>query len=162
MPMYESVQKKRILLVEDESMIRQVLCICLKERDFDILGVTSGQEAMLVIPEFNPHLIILDLLMHPISGWDILHWLRANHLTPRIPVLVTSALVHLTEQMQGFEEGAIEYIPKPTQPSIIRECVHKLLAMTDDQRRKFYHKRMDEQRKVLAYLSAAQFDEFVY
>ncbi|HEY4035167.1 MAG TPA: response regulator [Ktedonobacteraceae bacterium] len=160
--MYESVQKKRILIVEDDAMIQQVLCICLKHRDFDVLGVSSGQEAMLVIPEFNPHLIILDLLMRPVSGWDVLHWLRANHFTPRIPVLVVSALVHLTEQMHGFEEGAIEYIPKPTQPSIIVERVRELLSMTDGQRRRLQHKRINEQRKTLARLSDAQLDEFVY
>ena len=160
--MDEVVQKKRILVVEDEAMIQQVLCICLKHRDFEVLGVSSGQEAMHVIPAFTPHLIILDLLMHPISGWDVLHWLRENHLTPHIPVLVVSALVHLAEQMQGFEEGAIEYITKPTQPSIIMERVRELLSMTDDQRRKLHCQRMDEQRKTLARLSAAQLDEIVY
>jgi DNA-binding response OmpR family regulator len=159
---YESVEKQRILIVEDEPMIRQVLCILVRHGDFDVLGVSSGQEAMLVIPEFKPHLIILDLLMHPVSGWDVLHWLRANHLTPHIPVLVVSALVHLTEQMHGFEEGAIEYIPKPTQPSIIVERVRALLSMSTEQRRRLQLKRMDEQRKTLARLSAAQMDEFVY
>jgi DNA-binding response OmpR family regulator len=159
--MDEVVQKKRILVVEDEAMIQQVLCICLKHRDFDVLGVSSGQEAMHVIPEFAPHLIVLDLLMHPISGWDVLQWLRENHLTPHIPVLVVSALVHLTEQMQGFEEGAIEYITKPTQPSIIMERVRDLLSMTDDQRRRLHCQRMDEQRKTLARLFAAQSNEFV-
>lgn len=160
--MYETAQKKRILIVEDEPMIRQVLCILLKHRDFDVLGVSSGQEAMLAIPEFNPHLIILDLLMHPISGWDVLHWLRTNHLTPHIPVLVASALVHLTEQMHGFEEGAIEYVPKPTQPSIIVERVQALLSMNAKQRSVLHRRRIDEQRKTLARLSAAQSDEFAY
>lgn len=159
---YESVEKQRILIVEDEPMIRQVLCILVRHGDFDVLGVSSGQEAMLVIPEFKPDLIILDLLMHPVSGWDVLHWLRANHLTPHIPVLVVSALVHLTEQMHGFEEGAIEYIPKPTQPSMVVERVRTLLSMSVEQRRRLQRKRMDEQRKTLARLSAAQMDEFVY
>ena len=160
--MYESVQKKRILLIEDEPMIQRVLCILLKHHGFDVLGVSSGQEAMLVIPEFKPDLIILDLLMHPVSGWDVLHWLRANHLTPHIPVLVVSALVHLTEQMHGFEEGAIEYIPKPTQPSMVVKRVRTLLSMSVEQRRRLHRKRIDEQRKTLARLSAAQMDEFVY
>ena len=160
--MSELEQRKRILIIEDEAMIQQVLRICLKCRDFNVLGVSSGQEAMRVIPEFKPHLIILDLLMHPISGWDVLHWLRAKRLTPHIPVLVISALVHLTEQMQGFEEGAIEYIPKPTQPSIIVERVHTLLAMSAKQRSMFQHKRINEQRDVLRCLAATQFDEFLY
>lgn len=158
---YPLVTRKRILIVEDELMIQHVLCILLKHGDFEVRGVSSGQEAMRVIPEYDPHLIILDLLMHPISGWDILHWLRINHLTPRIPVLVISALVHLTEQMHGFEEGAIEYIPKPTQPSMIVARVRALLSMTVEQRRILHRKRMDERRETLARL-AAQFDEFVY
>jgi DNA-binding response OmpR family regulator len=158
----QPVQKKKILIVEDEPMIQQVLCILLKHGDFDVLGLSSGQEAMQAVPEFNPHLIILDLLMRPVSGWDVLHWLRANHLTPHIPVLVISALVHLTEQMHGFEEGAIEYIPKPTQPSIIVERVHALLSMSIEQRRKLHRQRMNEQRRTLTRLSAVQTDEFVY
>ena len=157
----QPVQKKRILVVEDEPMIQQVLCILLKYGDFDVLGISSGQEAMQAITEFNPHLIILDLLMRPVSGWDVLHWLRANHLTPHIPVLVISALVHLTEQMHGFEEGAIEYIPKPTQPSVIVERVRALLSMTDDQRRMLQRERIDVQREILARLSAVQVEEFV-
>jgi DNA-binding response OmpR family regulator len=159
--MHESVQKKKILIVEDEPMIRQVLCTLLKHRDFDVLGVSSGQEAMQTIPEFNPHLIILDLLMHPVSGWDVLHWLRTNHLTPHIPVLVASALVHLNEQMHSFEEGAIDYVPKPTQPSIIMERVQALLSMNAKQRSMLHRRRIDEQRETLARLSA-QADEFVY
>ena len=160
--MYESVQKKRILLVEDEPMIQQVLCILLKHRDFDVLAVSSGQEAILVIPEFSPHLIILDLLMHPVSGWDVLDWLRTNRLMPHIPVLVLSALVHLTEQMQGFEEGAVEYLTKPTQPSIIVERARALLSMSAKQRNMLHRKHIDEQRKMLARLSVSQLDEFVY
>src|SRR5205809_3498271 len=160
--MYESAQKKRILLIEDEPMIQRVLCILLKHHGFDVLGVSSGQEAILVIPEFSPHLIILDLLMHPVSGWDVLDWLRTNHLMPHIPVLVLSALVHLTEQMQGFEEGAVEYITKPTQPSIIVERVHAILSMNTEQRLMLQHKRIDERRKVLERIQAAQMEEFVY
>jgi DNA-binding response OmpR family regulator len=159
---HQPVQKKRILIVEDEPMIQQVLCVLLKHGDFEVLGISSGQEAIQTIPEFNPHLIILDLLMRPVSGWDVLRWLRANHLTPRIPVLVVSALVHLAEQMHGFEEGAIEYIPKPTQPSVIVGCVRTLLSMSVEQRRTLHRQRMDEQRKTLARLSAVKMDEFVY
>jgi len=160
--MYELSQKKRILVVEDEASIQQVLCFFLKHNDFDVLAVSNGQEAIRVIPEYNPHLIILDLVMHPVSGWDVLHWLRTNRLTPRLPVLVMSALVQLEEQLHGFEEGAVEYITKPTQPSIIVERVRALLSLSAEQRIMLHHKRMDEQRKTLDRLSASQPDEFVY
>jgi DNA-binding response OmpR family regulator len=160
--MYEAAQKRRILLVEDEMAIQQVLSFFLRHQDFEVLTASDGQEAIRVVPEFKPHLIILDLVMYPVSGWEVLHWLRANRLTPRLPVLVVSALVHLSEQMHGFEEGAIEYITKPTQPSVIVERVHTLLSLSIEQRTMLQHKRMDEQRKTLERIRAPQPDEFVY
>lgn len=160
--MYDTSQKRRILVVEDERSIQQILCFFLRHHDFEVLAVSNGQEAMRVIPEFQPHLIILDLIMQPGTGWDVLHWLQVNLFTPSIPVLVVSALVHLAEQMHGFEEGAIEYITKPTQPSVIVERVRALLSLDSEQRTLLQHKHMDEQRKTLARLAAEQPDEFVY
>jgi DNA-binding response OmpR family regulator len=160
--MDEISEQKRILIVEDEVAIQQVLSFFLKHNGFETLAVSNGQEAIQVIPEFLPHLIILDLLMRPVSGWDVLHWLRSHQLTPPLPVLVLSALVNLTEQVQGFEEGAIEYITKPTQPSIIVERVRTIISMNAEQRLMLQHKRIDERRKVLERIHAAQMDEFVY
>jgi DNA-binding response OmpR family regulator len=160
--MYDAPKKHRILIVEDEVAIRQVLSFFLNHNNFETLAVANGQEAIRAIPEFNPHLIILDLLMEPVSGWEVLHWLRVNHLTPFHPVLVLSSLVNLAEQMHGFEEGAIEYITKPTQPSIIVERVRTLLSLSTEQRLLLQHKRMDERRTVLERIRAAQSDEIVY
>ena len=159
--MYDADQKRRILVVEDEVAIQQVLCFFLKLHDYEVRAASDGQAAIRVIPEFQPHLIILDLVMRPVSGWDVLQWLRENRLTPKIPVLVVSALVNLSQQMHGFEEGAIEYITKPTQPSIIVERVHTLLSLNAEQRVMLQHKRMDEQRKTLDRLHTTQSDEFV-
>jgi DNA-binding response OmpR family regulator len=64
--------------------------------------------------------------------------------------------------MHGFEEGAIEYLTKPTQPSVIVERVRAILSLSAEQRTMLQHKRMDEQRKTLDRLHAAQPDEFVY
>jgi DNA-binding response OmpR family regulator len=159
---YDMSQQKRILLVEDERSIQQILCFFLRHHDFEVLAVSNGLAAIQVIPEFQPHLIILDLVMHPGTGWDVLHWLRANLFIPRVPVLVISALVHVAEQMQGFEEGAIEYITKPTQPSRIVERVSALLSLDIEELAVLQHKHMDEQRKTLQRLAVEQPDEFAY
>jgi DNA-binding response OmpR family regulator len=161
--MLEVPKKNRVLIVEDEAAIQQVLSFFLKHNGFETHAVSNGLEAIRIIPEFDPHLIILDLIMRPVSGWDVLHWLRTNHLTPPLPVLVLSALVNLTEQMQGLEEGAVEYITKPTQPSIIVERVRTILSLSEGQREMLQHRRMDERRKILERLrQARQMDEFVY
>lgn len=164
--MYEAEERlnscPRILVVEDEFAIRQVLSFFLRQRGFEVLDVPGGQEAIQSIPEFIPHLIILDLIMRPVSGWDVLHWMRLNRWTPKIPVLVVSALVHLQEQIHGFEEGAIEYITKPTQPSMIVERVSTILALTTEQRAMLQHKRMDEQRKIFERVFSVRPDDFSF
>ena len=141
--------RTRILVIEDERSIQQVLCFFLNSSGFDALGASNGQEAMQAIVEFVPHLILLELVMRPVSGWDILNWLRVNFAPPP-PVIVLSTLVNLKEQMHGFEEGAIDYITKPTQPSAIVERVRAVLAMSVEQRNTLQRKRLNEQRKTLA------------
>jgi DNA-binding response OmpR family regulator len=160
--MDEAVQKNRILIVDDERSIQQVMCYFFKYHNFEVLGVSGGQEAIQAIPDFKPQIIILDLVMRPVSGWDVLEWLHAHRLTTLIPVLVVSALVNLTEQVHGFEKGAVEYITKPTQPSMIVERVCALLAMSTEQRTMLQRKRTDEQRQVLDRLYTAPPDHFVY
>lgn len=152
----EAPPRHRILVVEDEAAIQQVLCFFLEHSGFETQAAYNGQEAIDLIPQFHPHLIILDLVMRPVSGWEVLHWLHTHQSNPPIPVLVLSALVNLTDQMQGFEEGAIEYITKPTQPSIIVERVRTILALNTEQRLMLQHQRLDERRKTLERLRANQ------
>ena len=160
--MYNTENKSKILVVEDDAAILQVLCVFLEFAEFEVLGISNGEEAIHVIPEFCPHLIVLDLMMQPVSGFEVLDWLRANRMTPPLPVLVLTALTQLTEQVHGFEEGAIEYMTKPAQPSALVERIRTLLSLTVEQRTLLRHKRMDEQRRVVERINAPQPDEFVY
>ncbi|MEO8973457.1 MAG: response regulator [Ktedonobacteraceae bacterium] len=160
--MLNTESKLRILVVEDEIDILQVLCLYLQYSGFEVSGVSNGQEAIQKIPEFRPQLIVLDLMMQPVSGWDVLDWLHANHITPPLPVLVMTALNHLKEQVRGFEEGAIEYITKPMQPGMIVERIRAILALSPEQRLMLQHQHMVEKRRVLERLNAPQPDEFTY
>src|SRR5579875_2651356 len=160
--MQEKIKKQKIMVVEDEVDIRHVLCFFLQQAGFDTLGVCNGQEAIDHIPRYQPDLVILDLMMYPVSGWDVLHWLRDNHFIPALPIIVMTALVHLTEQIQGFEEGAVEYLTKPSQPSVIVDRVRTLLSLSQEQRLLLQRKRMEEQRNTLRRLNAAHPEEFVW
>ena len=115
----EDTPRSRILLVEDDADIRQVLCLYLKYSGFDVREAADGQQAIDLIPAYSPDLIVLDIMMQPVDGWEVLHWLRAQRMKPPLPVLLLTALYQPAEQMQGFEEGAIEYLTKPTQPALI-------------------------------------------
>src|SRR5690242_3952475 len=84
-------ESTRILVVEDDADIQHVLCVYLKHSGFEVRGASDGQEAIAAIPEFNPQLIVLDLMMRPVDGWEVLHWLRARRQVAP-PVLVLTAL----------------------------------------------------------------------
>ncbi len=152
----------KILIVEDEADIRQVLCFFLRHSGYDVLDVASGEQAIEVIPEYQPHLLILDLMMGSTSGWDVLQWLHEEYPHPMVPVIILTALVHFSDQIRGFEEGAVEYITKPTQPMKVVERVQLLLSLTPEERLLRQRKRIDDQKKTLQRLLAAKEDEFVY
>jgi len=169
--MHATVDQPRILLAEDDIGIRQVLCVFLQHSGFEVRTASDGQEAINLIPEFRPHLIVLDLMMQPVSGWEVLNWLQANcqapgnmfeAALPMIPVLVLTALTPLKEQIQGFEAGAVEYMTKPTQPSSIVKRIHNILSLSVEQRTMLQRRRIDERRGILKRLYAPSQDEFSY
>ncbi len=158
---YDDAPLARVLVVEDDFDIRQILCVYLRYSDFEVCTASDGLEAIRLIPEFSPDILVLDIMMQPVDGWEVLHWLRARRLNPPLPVLVLTALYQPEAQVQGFEEGAIEYLSKPTQPGVIVERIRTILGLSMEQRMMLRSKRIDEQRKTLERI-AAQPDEFVY
>jgi DNA-binding response OmpR family regulator len=160
-PSSASKKVARIMVVEDDFDIQQILCVYLKHAGFDVVAAPDGNEAIRIIPKFCPDLIVLDLMMQPVDGWAVLEWLHSSP-SSTVPVLVLTALNHLQEQVHGFEKGAIEYMTKPTQPRAIVERIRTLLSLSVEQRSMLQRKRIDEQRKTLELVSAPQQDEFMY
>ena len=160
MQTHEKISK--ILVVEDEADIRQVLCFFLRHSGYDVLDVASAKEAIQLIPTYQPHLLILDIMMGDTPGWNVLHWLHEEYPHPMLPVIILTALVQFSDQIRGFEEGAVEYITKPMQPMKVVERVQLLLSLTPEERLLRQRKRIDDQKKTLERLLAAKEDEFVY
>lgn len=166
--MNRSEKQSKILVVEDDADIQQVLRAFLQQSGFEVLTASDGREAISIIPQFCPHLIVLDLMMQPVSGWEVLHWLQTNlqHTGqasfPTIPVLVVTARTPLAEKVRGFEAGAVEYVTKPTQPSIIVERIRAILLLTTEQRTQLRRQRIDEYRRMLERIQAAPPDGYLY
>jgi len=158
--MDQAQQPKKILIVEDEADIRLILCVYLQYAGFVVQAAAHGQEAIAMIAEFKPHLIVLDLMMQPITGWEVLDWLRANQLTPPLPVIILTALSDIKEQVHGFEEGAIEYMAKPAQPSKVLERIRAILSLSPEQRLLLQQEQMEQKRSILEQLYAPRPDEF--
>lgn len=158
----QNSQQNRILLVEDDENVRLVLELFLRFSGFEVECACNGQEAINSLPVFQPDLVVLDLVMEPVSGWDVLHWLQEHPVSPPLPVIVLSGLIHLPERLQGFEEGAVEYLTKPTQPSVLVTHIRELLSLSAEQRMDLQGRRIREDRLTLERIKAPQADEFLY
>lgn len=159
--MQKMTEKKSILVVEDEADICQVLTFFLKQAGFDVVAVSGGQEAIDHLSTQRADLIVLDILMRPVSGWQVLEWVRTQYADTSVPVLILTALAQFSHQVEGLERGATEYITKPMQPRRVVERVQDLLAQTSEQRNSNRASGISERRQILEHFAAMQREELL-
>ena len=132
----ELVQKNRILVVEDEDLIRDMIVLALEEEGYEVAGVSNGREALNLLqdPEVNDSkfpfdLIVLDLMLPQVNGLDICRSLRYQGNI--VPILILSAKASETDRVLGLEVGADDYLTKPFS---MRELVARCHALLRRQR----------------------------
>jgi DNA-binding response OmpR family regulator len=105
--------RKKILVVDDEDDILNFLELVLGEKGFDVVTASGGQEALTKAQLEHPDLVLLDIMMPQMDGWEVLKLLRVDEETAEIPVAMLSARTEARDRVQGLQEGAIDYICKP-------------------------------------------------
>ncbi len=105
--------KKKILVVDDEDDILNFLELVLTEKGYDVVTASGGQEALTRAQLERPDLVLLDIMMPQMDGWEVLKLLRVDEETAEIPVAMLSARTEARDRVQGLQEGAIDYICKP-------------------------------------------------
>ena len=105
--------KKKILVVDDEDDILHFLELVLREKGYDVVTAGGGHEALTQAQIERPDLVLLDIMMPQMDGWEVLKLLRVDDDTRRIPVAMLSARTEAKDRVQGLQEGAIDYICKP-------------------------------------------------
>lgn len=117
----------RILIAEDEKDIRELIAFTLRFAGFDVLLATNGMEAVEVAEAERPDLVILDVRMPKMSGYEACRRLKENSQTAALPVVFLSAKGQDSEVQQGLESGAEEYILKPFAPDELIQQVRDIL-----------------------------------
>ncbi|HLC99796.1 MAG TPA: response regulator [Patescibacteria group bacterium] len=107
-----SAKKPTILLVEDDRLISRAYEIGMKHEGFDMLVAYDGSEAMAILKEKQPDVILLDLIMPNKNGFDVLTELKADERLKAIPVIVLSNLGQDADIVRGKELGAVDYLIK--------------------------------------------------
>ncbi len=118
--------KGRILLVEDDSALAELLVYNLKREDFDVAHTPDGEEAMLLAQENPPDLVLLDWMIEGISGIEVCRRLRRYPDTANVPIIMLTARGEEADRIRGLETGADDYVTKPFSP---RELVARVGAV---------------------------------
>lgn len=117
-----------ILLVDDEPTNLRVLRTVLNDL-YRLLFAKNGQEALQLAAEHQPDLILLDVMMPGMTGFEVCTRLKANSQTQLIPVIFVTALRDEIDETQGFDVGAVDYITKPITPAVVRARVKTHLSL---------------------------------
>lgn len=101
---------KKILVVDDEKKITEIVSAYLERDNFSVITAYDGKEALEAVKKYSPDLIILDLMLPEISGWEVCQTLRKDS---NIPVIMLTARDETTDKIVGLELGADDYVTKP-------------------------------------------------
>ncbi|MDM8536177.1 response regulator [Desulfobacterales bacterium HSG17] len=122
----------KILVVDDEpnnlSFLRQILM-----ETYDLAFAPSGIKALEIIEKVNPDLVLLDIMMPKMDGYETCRRLKANPQTAKIPVIFVTAMSEVDDESYGFDVGCVDYITKPLSPPIVHARVGTHLTLFDQQ-----------------------------
>ncbi len=124
------MSKGKILVVDDEINITQILQFSIGAEGYEVITAQNGEEAIDKAKREQPDLIILDIMMPRIDGYEACRLLKANPLTKNIPVVLLTAKGRDIDKRLGQEVGAIDYIVKPFSPNKLIDRIQKLLSCT--------------------------------
>jgi DNA-binding response OmpR family regulator len=105
-------KKTRILVVDDDPMNLKFLKEILADQ-YNVESALSGEEALEIIVDFVPEILLLDIMMPGIDGYEVCKRIRANKKLANMKILLVSAKAMLNEKLMGYEVGADDYITKP-------------------------------------------------
>src|SRR5918911_4581275 len=108
---------QRILVVDDTPQNVKLLADLLAAKGYEVSTAASGEQALESIAKQPPDLVLLDIMMPGISGYDVCRKLRENPATALLPIVLATSLDPNQERVKGIEAGAGDFLPKPVNPA---------------------------------------------
>ncbi len=125
------MEKCKVLVIDDEEQSRRLLVDLLREEGCVTHAVASGTEALERVADIRPDLILLDVMMPDMDGFEVTRRLKEQHETKNIPIILITALGDRESRIRGLEAGAEEYLSKPIDRTDLRIRVRNLLRMKE-------------------------------
>jgi pilus assembly protein CpaE len=119
---------EKILIIDDDMDTLRLVGLMLQKQGYQIIAANNGTQGLTKALEDRPDLILLDVMMPDMDGFEVTRRLRKNPATVSIPILMFTAKTQLDDKVTGFEVGADDYLTKPTHPTELQAHVRALLA----------------------------------
>ncbi len=120
--------KQKILIVEDEESLLKLESILLTSKGYEVRGVSNGQEALDAVAEEKPDLVLLDIMLPEIDGFEVCQRIKDDPETRDIPVIMLTAKKSREDMARGEKVGADWYITKPFKSVMVIETIQRFLA----------------------------------
>lgn len=118
----------KILVVDDEEHILMILKDSLEFSGFHVVTAANGEEALMMVAQENPDLVVLDVGMPKLDGWEVCRRLKGNEQTKNLPIIILTAYAQTSDQRKGLDLGADRFITKPCDLTYLVEEINALLA----------------------------------
>jgi CheY-like chemotaxis protein len=116
----------RVLVVEDDDVIRQLITVNLELEGFEVIPATDGLDALDKVVDAKPDVVTLDVMMPRLDGWGTAEQIRANPATAHVKIVLLSARAQETDLQRGERIGVDAYLTKPFDPDELIEVVRRL------------------------------------
>ena len=121
--------KKKVVCVEDEPEISDLIRLILGRKGFDLTGATGGLEGLEAIRRVKPDLVLLDLMMPDMDGWEVYQQMKADPELKNIPVIVVTAKAQSIDKILGLHIAKVDdYVTKPFGPQELLQSVERVLS----------------------------------
>ena len=125
---------EKILIVDDDIDTLKLVGLILQRQGYEVRVASSGAQALTMIQSEIPDLLLLDIMMPEMDGYEVARQLRSEPHTAEIPIIMFTAKTQLDDKVAGFESGADDYLTKPTQPRELLAHIKAVMARTSKSR----------------------------
>jgi DNA-binding response OmpR family regulator len=125
-------QAKRVVCIEDEPEMIDLVRLILGRKGFEVIGANGGVEGLEAVRREKPDLVLLDLMMPDMDGWEVYQQIKADEALRHIPIVVVTAKAQSIDKVLGLHIAKVDdYITKPFGPQELLESIAKILGQND-------------------------------
>jgi two-component system response regulator VicR len=119
---------RKVVYIEDEHEMIDLVRLILSRRNFEVIGASGGREGLDLVRKIAPDIILLDLMMPDMDGWEVYQQLKADETTKSIPVIIITAKAQNIDKVLALQIAKVEdYISKPFSPMELVDSLEKVL-----------------------------------